>query len=127
MDGYLDLVVLVIKTLGLLLLVIQLLLGLSGVWVLIWLTFLVPGLLLIIGMLMIFPWKCLSILIFGLMVAGRTSSVGGFEIAGAGVYLPELAFDGSVWSMAEEYGDARMERCRAFMPVLGGHADCSAC
>ena len=31
----------------------------------------------------------------------------------------ELAFDGSVWGTAEEYGDARLERCRAFMPVLG--------
>ena len=34
------------------------------------------------------------------------SSVGGFEVAGAGVYLPasELAFDGLVWWTAEEYG-----------------------
>ena len=49
------------------------------------------------------------------------SSIGGFEVAGAGVYLPasELAFDGLVWSTAEEYGDARLERCRAFMPVPG--------
>ena len=49
------------------------------------------------------------------------SSVGGFEVAGAGVYLPasELAFEGSVWGTAEEYGDARLERCRAFMPVPG--------
>ena len=49
------------------------------------------------------------------------SSVGGFEVAGAGVYLPAsvLAFDHSVWGTAEEYGDARLERCRAFMPVPG--------
>ena len=49
------------------------------------------------------------------------SSVGGFEVAGAGVYLPasELAFDGSVWGTVEEYGDARLERCRAFLPVPG--------
>ena len=49
------------------------------------------------------------------------SSVGGFEVAGAGVYLPasELAFEGSVWGTAEEYGDAQLERCRAFMPVPG--------
>ena len=49
------------------------------------------------------------------------SSVGGFEVAGAGVYLPasELAFDGLVWGTAEEYGDARLERCRAFLPVPG--------
>ena len=49
------------------------------------------------------------------------SSVGGFEVAGAGVYLPasEVAFDSLVWGIAEEYGDARLERCRAFLPVLG--------
>ena len=42
-------------------------------------------------------------------------------MAGAGVYVPapELAFEGSVWSVAEECGDARLERCRAFMPVPG--------
>ena len=46
------------------------------------------------------------------------SSVGGFEV---GVYLfgSELAFDGSVWGTAEECGDARLERCRASMPVPG--------
>ena len=49
-------------------------------------------------------------------------SVGWFEVAGAGIYLPapELAFDeGSVWGTVEEYGDARLERCCAFLPVLG--------
>ena len=57
------------------------------------------------------------------------SSVGGFEVAGAGVYLPaaEVAFDNSVWGMVEEYGDGRLERCRAFLPVPGVFADCSAC
>ena len=42
------------------------------------------------------------------------SSVGVFEVAGAGVYVPasELAFEGSVWRTAEEYGGARLERCR---------------
>ena len=47
------------------------------------------------------------------------SSVGGFEVAGAGVYLPasELAFENLVWGTIEEYGDARLERCRAFLPV----------
>ena len=45
----------------------------------------------------------------------------GFEVAGAGVYLPasEVAFDSLLWGIAEEYGDARLERCRAFMPVPG--------
>ena len=49
------------------------------------------------------------------------SSIGSFEVAGAGVYLPasELAFDGLIWGTAEEYGDARLERCRAFLPVPG--------
>ena len=48
-------------------------------------------------------------------------TVGGFEVAGAGVHVPapELAFDGAVWGVSEEYGDARLERCRAFLPVPG--------
>ena len=49
------------------------------------------------------------------------SSLGGFEVAGAGVYLlaSELAFENLVWGTVEEYGDARLERCRAFLPVPG--------
>ena len=49
------------------------------------------------------------------------SSIGGFEVAGAGAYLlaSELAFDNSVWGTVEEYGNARLERCRAFLPVPG--------
>ena len=49
------------------------------------------------------------------------SSIGGFEVACAGVYLPasDVAFDSSIWRTAEEYGDARLERCRAFLPVSG--------
>ena len=49
------------------------------------------------------------------------SSVGGFEVAGAGIYLPasELAFEGSDWGTVEEYGDARLERRRALLPVPG--------
>ena len=41
-------------------------------------------------------------------------------MAGAGVYLlaSEIAFDCSVWRTAEEYGDARLERCRALLPVM---------
>ena len=31
----------------------------------------------------------------------------------------EVAFELSVWRTAEGYGDARQERCRAFMPVPG--------
>ena len=49
------------------------------------------------------------------------SFIGGFEVAGSGVYLPasELAFDNLVWSTVEEYGNAQLERCRAFLPVPG--------
>ena len=49
------------------------------------------------------------------------SSIGGFEVAGAGVYLPasDVAFDSSVWGTAEKCGDARLERCCAFLPVPG--------
>ena len=35
------------------------------------------------------------------------------------VPAPELAFEGLVWGSAQEYGDARLERCRAFLPVPG--------
>ena len=53
--------------------------------------------------------------------SGEPHPVGGFQVAGAGVYLPapELAVEGAVWRVAEEYGGARLEGCRAFMPVLG--------
>ena len=71
---------------------------------------------------MILPWTCLRILLLGLMVAGQGfSSVGGFEVAGAGVYLPasEVAFDSLVWGVAEEYGDARLERVMQTALSLG--------
>ena len=63
------------------------------------------------------------------------SSLGGFEVAGAGVYLPasEITFENSVWGTVEEYGDARFERCRVFlsgrsvMQTPWGSADCGAC
>ena len=44
------------------------------------------------------------------------SSVGVYEVAGAGVHLSaaEVAFEGAVWGVAEEYGDVRLERCRVF-------------
>ena len=47
------------------------------------------------------------------------SSIGWFEVAGAGVYLlaSEVAFESSIWGVAEVYGDARLERCCAFLPV----------
>ena len=72
MGGCLDLVVLVTVSLGLPLLEIQHAVILDVAWVPIRLTLLV-GLLLTIGMLMILPWRCRSILIFGLMVAGKIS------------------------------------------------------
>ena len=42
-------------------------------------------------------------------------------MAGAGVYLlaSDVAFDSSICGTAEEYGDARLERCRAFLRVPG--------
>ena len=45
----------------------------------------------------------------------------GFAVAGAGMYLPapELALQGATWEVAEEYGDAKVDGCRAFMPVPG--------
>ena len=47
--------------------------------------------------------------------------IGGFEVAGAGVFLlaSEEAMRGALWSTTEEYGDACLERCRVFMPVPG--------
>ena len=73
-------------------------------------------------MLLTLPWRCLSTpKIWTDGCRKDFSSIGGFEVAGAGVYLPasELAFDGSVWNTVEQYGDARLERCRAFLPVPG--------
>ena len=83
---------------------------------------LLPGLLLSIGMLLIFALEMTEhpdIWTDG--CREDFSSFGSFEVAGAGVFLPasELAFDGLVWGTAEEYGDARLERCRAFLPVPG--------
>ena len=71
---------------------------------------------------MIFLWRCRIILIFWTDGSREDySSIGGFEVAGAGTYLPasEIAFDHSVWGTVEEYGDARLERCCAFLPVPG--------
>ena len=52
------------------------------------------------------------------MVAGRISllSVGLRLLV---LVLSEVAFESSVWSVAEECGDARLERCRASMLVPG--------
>ena len=46
---------------------------------------------------------------------------GGFQVAGAGAHLPasKLALQGALWEEVEEYGDVRLDRCRAFMPVPG--------
>ena len=36
------------------------------------------------------------------------------------ICLPlNLRLHGLIWETAEEYGDARLERCRAFLPVPG--------
>ena len=57
---------------------------------------------------------------YGLMVAGRLISLEALRLL-AGVYLPalELAMQGAVWGEVEEYGDVRLDLCRAFMPVPG--------
>ena len=49
------------------------------------------------------------------------SSLGGFEVAGAGVYLPASAITLIPWygALLKGGGDARLERCRAFLPVPG--------
>ena len=53
--------------------------------------------------------------------------IASIAVAGAGVYLPapEFATQGAIWGGAEEYGDVRLERCRAFMPVPGHSRRCS--
>ena len=50
---------------------------------------------------------------------------GGFEVAGAGVYLPasEIAFDNSVWGAVEESAGA----LPCFSACPWGFADCSTC
>ena len=60
------------------------------------------GLLQNLKMQMIWPWFWRTILVSGLVT-------GGFEVAGAGVYLPapDEAFRGAVWGTAEEHGDAK--------------------
>ena len=130
MVGCLVLVALVTRILGLPLLVIWLLFIWNSAQVLIRWTLMIAGLLLSSGDVMKMPWRCLNNPnVWTDESREDFSSVGGFEVAGAGVYLPasELAFDGLVWRTAWEYGDARLERCRAFVPVPRGHADCSAC
>ena len=49
------------------------------------------------------------------------SSIGGFEVAGSGVYLPaaEVAFESAVWGVAEEHGDARLDVAVFFCLFLG--------
>ena len=47
------------------------------------------------------------------------SSIGGFEVVGVYLLASDLASEGSIWGTAEEYGDARLERCRAFLLVPG--------
>ena len=44
---------------------------------------------------------------------------GGFEVAGAGFICLHLSWPWRVLFGEEEYGDAWLDRCRSFMPVLG--------
>ena len=73
MDGCLGLVVLVKGILGRLPLVVELVVSLSGAWVLIRWILLLFGPRLNVGMLTILLWKCLILLICGWMVVGKTS------------------------------------------------------
>ena len=59
-----------------------------------------------------YVWTCGSL---------ESFSLAGFSVAGAGVYLPapELAMQGTVWGEVEDYGDAGLDRCGAFVPVPG--------
>ena len=113
---------LVIRTPGLPPLEIWRLFILSGALVLILLTLVIAGLLLSIGMLMILLWRCLNILISGLMGAGKTF------LLWVGLRLLVLVCTFLLLSLLlrvrfgerrKSYGDARLERCRIFLPVPG--------
>ena len=70
----------------------------------------------------VLPWRCLIILMSGLMGAERTFLllvVLKLLVLVFTSLLLRLLFDNSVWGTVEEYGDARLERCRAFLPVPG--------
>ena len=102
--------------------------SLSVVRVLILRILLLFGPRLIFGMLMILLWKCLILLISGRMVVGKTSLrlVGLRWLVLVFMYLLlSLLLRVRFGRVAEEYGVARLERCRAFMSVPG--PDCSAC
>ena len=76
---------------------------------------------LIFGMRMTLLWKWLIVPTFRLMVVGQcTLSVGlKLLVLVCTCLLLSLLFEGSVWRTVEEYGDARLERCRIFLPVPG--------
>ena len=91
---------------------------------------LVIGLRLSIGMLMILLWKCRIIPIFGMMVTGRISLLlVGLRLLVLVFYLPasDVAIESSVWGVAEEYGDARLEGCRDFCACSWCSANRPAC
>ena len=61
--------------------------------------------------------------------SGDFSSLGGLEVAGAGVYLlaSEFAFGAMVWGTAEKYGDASSGSLPCFSAGPWAASDCSAC
>ena len=80
------------------------------------------GLLLIIGMLLTLPWRCLIILMSGLMGAEKIFLLWVVLKLLVLVFtslLLRLLLITRFWGTVEEYGDARLERCRAFLPVPG--------
>ena len=127
MAGCLGFVVLVGGILGRLPLGIWLAISWSVVWVLVLVILLLFGPRLIIGMLMMLLWKCLILLISG---RGKTSlRLVGLRLLALVfmVLLQSLHLTVLFGGVSEEYGDARLERCRAFLQVSGCNADCSAC
>ena len=88
----------------------------NGIWVLTLLIIRSFGLLLNFGMQTIWPWVWRDHPCVWTDGSREQYLTGGFEVAGAGVYLPapDEAFLGAVWGTAQDYGDARLERCGAF-------------
>ena len=81
------------------------------------------GLLLNSGMLRIWPSTLENTPVFGLMVAGRIIPFGGFEVAGAGVYIPapEEASRGAIFESMVMLGWS------GAVPLCWTSPNCSAC
>ena len=91
------------------------------IWALTLLRVLSFGMLLISGMLMIWLWVWRIILVSGWMGAGNSIPLMDLRLlVPVSTYLPLRGPSGMPFLVTvEECGDARLERCRAFMPVPG--------